>query len=390
MKVSSQTFQPLVGKTVIDLTQVLAGPYATYQLALLGAEVLKIENPNGGDWTREGNAPDGLENQNMGTAYLTQNANKKSIGLDLKSPRDIEKLKKLVENADVFVENFRPGTAARLGLSYTNIKKIKPNIVYCSISGFGQDGPISNRPAYDHIVQGMCGIMRLTGTNETEPNKVGAPYVDYATGLNGAFAIVSALHEVNRTGKSVKLDVAMLDTSLLLMSSLVTDHLNNGWIPEPSGNEAWSRSPSSGAFETQSDLLMIAANNERQFERFCTAINRKDLLRDKKFQHPTDRKKNKDELRHLVEQIIKTKTAEYWEEKLNEEGVPATKVRKLDEILSEHQVEKRGITHKLKIPGLRNSLHVPTLGFKVDGEIIAPKEAPPRLGQDTDYIIEEK
>lgn len=390
MKVSSQMFQPLIGKTVIDLTQVLAGPYATYQLALLGAEVLKIEDPNGGDWTRAGNAPDGLENQNMGTAYLTQNANKKSIILDLKSPKDIQKLKKLVEDADVFVENFRPGTAARLGLSYDDIKKIRSDIVYCSISGFGQDGPISNRPAYDHIVQGMCGIMRLTGTNETEPNKVGAPYVDYATGLNGAFAIVSALHEVNRTQKSVKLDVAMLDTSLLLMSTLITDHLNNGWVPAPSGNEAWSQSPSSGAFETQSDLLMIAANNERQFGRFCRAINREDLMKDKRFQHSKDRKKNKDELRHIVEQIIKTKTAEYWEEKLNEVGVPATKVRKLDEILSENQVEKRGITHKLRIPGIRNSLHVPTLGFKVDGEIIAPKEPPPRLGQDTDYIIEKK
>ena len=383
-------FQPLIGKTVIDLTQVLAGPYATYQLALLGADVLKIEDPNGGDWTREGKAPDSLENQNMGTAYLTQNANKKSITLNLKSRRDIEKLKKLVEDADVFVENFRPGTAARLGLSYDKIKKIRPNIVYCSISGFGQDGPISNRPAYDHIVQGMCGIMRLTGTNETEPNKVGAPYVDYATGLNGAFAIVSALHEVNRTGKSVKLDVAMLDTSLLLMSSLVTDHLNTGWIPTPSGNEAWSQSPSSGAFETRSDLLMIAANNERQFERFCTAINRGDLLKDKRFQHSKDRKKNKDELRHIVEQIIKTKTAEYWEEKFNEEGVPATKIRKLDEVLSEQQVEKRGITHKLRIPGTRNSLHVPTLGFKVDDEIIAPKEPPPRLGQDNDHVIEEE
>ena len=383
-------FQPLIGKTVIDLTQVLAGPYATYQLALLGADVLKIEDPNGGDWTREGKAPDSLENQNMGTAYLTQNANKKSITLNLKSRRDIEKLKKLVEDADVFVENFRPGTAARLGLSYDNIKKIRSNIVYCSISGFGQDGPISNRPAYDHIVQGMCGIMRLTGTNETEPNKVGAPYVDYATGLNGAFAIVSALHEVNRTGKSVKLDVAMLDTSLLLMSSLVTDHLNTGWIPTPSGNEAWSQSASSGAFETQSDLLMIAANNERQFERFCTAINRGDLLKDKRFQHSKDRKKNKDELRHIVEQIIKTKTAEFWEEKFNEEGVPATKIRKLDEVLSEQQVEKRGITHKLRLPGTRNSLHVPTLGFKVDDEIIAPKEPPPRLGQDNDHVIEEE
>ena len=374
----------LEGVRVLDLSRLVAGNVLTTQLADFGADVIKIERPGRGDdlrhWREEG----------IETLWKVYGRNKRSIVLDLKVSEDLDKLKALVSQSDVFVENFRPGTAARLGLSYDDIKKIRSDIVYCSISGFGQDGPISNRPAYDHIVQGMCGIMRLTGTNETEPNKVGAPYVDYATGLNGAFAIVSALHEVNRTRKSVKLDVAMLDTSLLLMSTLVTDHLNTGWVPAPSGNEAWSQSPSSGAFETQSDLLMIAANNERQFGRFCRAINREDLMNDKRFQHSKDRKKNKDELRHIVEQIIQTKTAEYWEEKLNEEGVPATKVRKLDEILSENQVEKRGITYKLRIPGMRNSLHVPTLGFKVDDEIIAPNEPPPRLGQDTDYITEKK
>ena len=387
METSSQKFQPLKGKTIIDLTQVLAGPYATYQLALLGADVIKVEDPRGGDWTREGSAPPGLENQNMGTAYLTQNANKKSITLDLKSAKDIEKLKDLVEAADVFVENFRPGTASRLGLSYENIKQVKPNIVYCSISGFGQDGPISNRPAYDHIVQGMCGIMRLTGTTATEPNKVGAPYVDYATGLNGAFAIVSALHEVNRTGKSIKLDVSMLDTSLLLMSSLVTNHLNTGWAPVASGNEAWSKSPTSGAFETQSGLLMIAANNEAQFERFCSAITRQDLLDNQKFKDPGKRKENQNELRNLIEKIIKTQTAEYWEEKFNDYAVPAARVRNLDEILDERQVKERKVTQKLKIPGIKNSLHMPTLGFKVDNKVVAPQKPPPKLGQDNHHII---
>ena len=376
----------LDGVKVLDLTTIYSGPICTTILGDQGADIIKIESPEG-DFMRQ--ALD-VERNGVSGMFSMLNRNKRSIVIDLGTEEGKSLLKEMLASADVIVENFRPGTAARLGVSYDKIKKIRPNIVYCSISGFGQDGPISNRPAYDHIVQGMSGIMRLTGTNETEPNKVGAPYVDYATGLNGAFAIVSALHEVNRTGKSVKLDVAMLDTSLLLMSSLVTDHLNTGWIPTPSGNEAWSQSPSSGAFETQSDLLMIAANNERQFERFCTAINRGDLLKDKRFQHSKDRNNNKDELRHIVEQIIKTKTAEYWEEKFNEEGVPATKVRKLDEILSEQQVKKRGITHKLRIPGTRNSLHVPTLGFKVDDEIIAPKEPPPRLGQDNDHIIEEE
>ena len=187
-------FQPLSNIRVVDLTQVLAGPYATYQLALMGAEVLKIEQPDLGDWTRYGTAPAGLQEQQMATAYLTQNAGKKSITLNLKKSSDMKSLKKLIKTADVFVENFRPGTANKLGLSSSEVFKIKPNIIYCSISAYGHDGPKSKRPAYDHIVQGMSGIMRLTGTRETEPNKVGAPYIDYATGMNAAFAIVSALH----------------------------------------------------------------------------------------------------------------------------------------------------------------------------------------------------
>ena len=221
-------FQPLFGIRVVDLTQILAGPYATYQLALLGAEVIKVEPPEVGDWTRAGAAPEGLEGQGMSTGFMTQNAAKKSVALDLKSEQGHAALLALVETADVFVENFRPGTADRLGLSYEAIKAVKPGIIYCWISAYGQDGPIGHRPAYDHVVQGMCGIMRTTGTPQTEPNKVGAPYIDYATGMNAAFAIVAALHEVRRTDIGVRLDVAMLDTSLLLMASLVTNHLNTG------------------------------------------------------------------------------------------------------------------------------------------------------------------
>lgn len=383
-------FQPLKDIRVIDLTQVLAGPYATYQLALLGADVIKIEQPNSGDWTRQGSCPEGLENQNMATAYLTQNANKKSVTLDLKKKSNVQKLNNLIKTADIFVENFRPDVADRLGVSYEKIKKLKHNIIYCSISGYGQDGPIANRPAYDHIVQGMCGIMRLTGTAATEPNKVGAPYIDYATGLNGAFAIVAALHEVRRTGKSVRLDVAMLDTAMLLMSSLVTNHLNTGWAPTASGNEAWSQSPSSGAFATKTGLLMIAANNERQFRNLCLALNMQNLLTNIKFKNPSVRNTNKIELRNLIEKKILSKPAEYWEEKLNSHAVPATKVRTLDEVIKEPQFTARKLTHKIKVRGANTSMHMPTLGFKVNGAVVAPTTSPPRLGEDNTNIFETK
>jgi len=304
-------FQPLFGIRVVDLTQVLAGPYATYQLALLGAEVIKVEPPEVGDWTRTGAAPEGLEGQGMSTGFMTQNAAKKSVALDLKSEQGHAALLALVETADVFVENFRPGTAARLGLSYEAIKVVKPGIIYCSISAYGQDGPIGHRPAYDHVVQGMCGIMRTTGTPQTEPNKVGAPYIDYATGMNAAFAIVAALHEVRRTGGGVRLDVAMLDTSLLLMASLVTNHLNTGWIPTATGNEAWSQSPSSGAFETTDGTLMIAANNERQFRDLCRVIDLGPLLDDPRFDAPARRRDHVPELRRLIAERIKSQSADH-------------------------------------------------------------------------------
>lgn len=380
-------FKPLDGVRVIDLTQVLAGPYATYQLALLGAEVIKVEPPDRGDWTRDGGAPKGIENQQLGTSFLTQNANKKSVTIDLKTEAGLAALMSLIETADVFVENFRPGTAARLGLSYDEVRRVRPGIVYGSISAYGQDGPIGHRPAYDHIVQGMCGIMRTTGTPETEPNKVGAPYIDYATGMNAAFAIVSGVLEARRTGESVRLDVAMLDTSLLLMASLVTNHLNTGATFKASGNEAWSQSPSSGAFETTDGTLMIAANNERQFRDLCRAIDRAELLEDPRFDAPEERRAHVPELRRLIAERIVTESADHWETVLEAAFVPAARIRSLEEVLAEPQIQARELTKTIAVPGAVQPLHMPTLGFKANGEAIGPSEPPARLGQHTDEIL---
>jgi CoA:oxalate CoA-transferase len=380
-------FKPLDGVRVIDLTQVLAGPYATYQLALLGAEVIKVEPPGRGDWTRDGGAPDGLENQHLGTSFLTQNANKKSVTIDLKTEDGLAALMALIKTADIFVENFRPGTAARLGLSHEDVQRARPGIVYASISAYGQDGPIGHRPAYDHVVQGMCGIMRTTGTPETEPNKVGAPYVDYATGMNAAFAIVSGVLEARRTGESVRLDVAMLDTSLLLMASLVTNHLNTGATFKASGNEAWSQSPSSGAFETTDGILMIAANNERQFRDLCRAIDHAELLDDPRFDDPEQRRRNVPELRRQIAERIAAKSADHWEAVLDLAFVPAARIRSLEEVLHEPQIQARELTRTLEVPGATVPLHMPTLGFKANGEAVGPNTPPARLGQHTDEIL---
>ncbi len=380
-------FQPLAGIRVIDLTQVLAGPYAAYQLGLMGAEVIKIEVPGKGDWSRErGEMPD-LNVEGMGLAYLTQNANKKSVTLNLKTQDGLAIMKRLIEGADVFIENFRPGTVGKLGLPFDVVRTLNPRIVYCSISAFGQDGELSHRPAYDHVVQGMSGIMKTTGSAETGPQKVGAPYVDYATGLNAAFAIVSALHETKRTGEAVYLDVAMLDTSMLLMASLVTSHVNAGWIPKPAGNEAWSQSPSSGAFETADGLLMVAANNDKQFRALCTGLDRQDILEDDRWRDPQARHANAAGLRAELMRVFRSRTAEKWERALNIAGVPAARVRSLDETLAESHAHTRAFTQPLPWGREPGDIHLPTLGFKINGEVVAATVPPPGLGADTHAVL---
>ncbi len=381
-------FQPLANVRVIDLTQVLAGPYAAYQLALLGADVIKIETPGIGDWSRQHGYLSSLNEAGMGLTYLTQNANKKSVTLNLKAPEGVSILKRLIADADVFIENFRPGTIARLGLPFDVVKALNPRIVYCSISAYGQDGDMSRRPAYDHVIQGMCGIMKTTGTAETGPVKVGAPYVDYATGLNAAFAIVSALHETRRTGKAVHLDVAMLDTSMLLMASLLTSHLTGGWAPKPSGNEAWSQSPSSGAFETADRLLMVAANNDKQFEALCRGIERPDILEDPRWSTAAERARHAKELRAELVKVFKSRRALEWEQALDDAGVPAAMVRSLDETLAEDHAKARQFTRRLHLSHPPSDVDVPTLGFKVNDEVVAPSVAPPELGNDTRAVLQ--
>ena len=382
-------FQPLKGLRVIDLTQVLAGPYATYQLALLGAEVIKVENPDGGDWTRAGQSLPGHENQGLGASFLTQNANKRSIAIDLKQPAGLALLKQLVTSADIFVENYRPGTAAKLGLSFDNIKALNKKIIYCSMSAYGQDGPLSHRPAYDHVVQGMCGIMQSTGTAQTTPNKVGSPYIDYVTGLNGAFAMTNAVHQVRLTGEAVRIDVAMLDSAMLLMASMLTQSLSLGMEHHANGNAAFSRSPSSGAFATTSGTLMIAANNERQFASLCTGLDRTDILQDARWSTAQARSENADSLRDEIAARILGNTAAHWEAKLDKELVPAARVRGITEVLNEDHLQARGLMVGMAMEGSEVAAFVPTLGFKADGEVIAPVRAPVRLGADTDAVLGE-
>ena len=383
------TFEPLAGLRVVDLTQVLAGPYATYQLALMGADVIKIERPDGGDWTRgNGNARE-LAAAGMSPGYMTQNANKKSVTLNLKTPQGVDIVKRLVAGADVFVENFSPGTITRLGLGFDDVKELNPQIVYCSISAYGQDGPLSTRPAYDHVVQGMCGIMNTTGTADSGPTKVGSPYVDYATGMNAALAIVSGVMENRRTKRAVHVDVAMLDSAMLLMSSLMSTYLTTGEQPRASGNTAWSGSPSSGAFETADGTLMLAANNDAQFARLCVALDCEDVIADARFAEADARAQNSEALRELFAIKFRARSAADWEGFLAGHAVPAARVRTIAEVLSEEQLRARQICAPVEVSEIQTTAHVPTLGFKADGAVAAPSAPPPKLSQDTDAVLQE-
>lgn len=380
-------FQPLKGVRIIDLSQVLAGPYATYQLALMGADVIKIEQPGEGDWTRIGGPIADLAEQRMALGFLTHNAGKKSVAINLKSPEGLEVARTLVATADVFVENFKPGVAERLGLGFEVVRKINPKVVYCSISAFGQDGPLSGRPAYDHVIQGMCGIMLTTGQPGDGPTKVGAPYVDYATGMNAAMAVMAGLREVDRTGEAVQVDVAMLDTALMLMASLMSQHLTTGWTPAQNGNEAWSASPSSGAFDTADGMLMLAANHDAQFRNLCSAIGRDDILQDPRWGTVSARNENAGSLRETLQEIFRTRPAAYWEDLLNGAAVPAARVRGLDEVMAEPQVHARELTSEIHVDGHDSAVHVPTMSFKANGENARPVTPPARLGADTEEVL---
>lgn len=373
---------PLAGITVIDLTQVFAGPYCTYQLALLGAKVIKIEPP-GGELTRYGGALKDLVGEGLGLAFCTQNADKDCVEIDLKQPAGIAKVLELTADADIFVQNYRPGVATRLGLGEDAVRGANANIIYCSISAYGGEGPVGHRPAYDHVVQAMSGIMQTTGTDDMGPVKVGAPYVDYATGLNAAFALMAALRERDRTDEPQTVNVAMLDTALNLMANnLVTTATTGNEIPKL-GNEAASRAPSSGCFEASDGvLIMLAANNERQFVALCAVLGHPEWAEDARWQQPQQRAENQSALRAVMENAFRHRSAAEWETLCDQAGVPASRVRSVGEVLAEGQPEARDLLRELSVGARGTPVSLPGIGFRLNGDSLQPQQAPRISGQD--------
>jgi len=378
---------PLTGIRIIDFSRVLAGPYATYQLALLGARVIKVEQPGSGDWTREG-API-LAVPDVAAGFAAQNADKQSITIDLKSPAGLNIALQLIAGADVVVENFSPGVAARLGMGYQQARQQRADIVYCSLSGFGQDGAFGARPAYDHVVQAISGITMLTGTPQSTPNRIGPPLFDYLSGVYGSFAILAALRERDRTRQAQYVDVAMLDAAIVAMASVVSAHRNGGTIPKAAGNTAASGSPASGIFPTADGLLALAGNQEHQVARLLRVLGIPEVLEDERYAALDARKQNAPAFGALLTQALAKRSAAEWETLLSAAHVPAARVRTLPELLDEPHVATRGVEQQLTDPRTGQSATLPSIGFKWNGQTLGPSTFPPRLGEHTDALLAE-
>ena len=377
----------LEGVRVLDLTNVLAGPFCAYQLGLLGAEVIKVETPGGGDLARQLGADPMLNAQLMGASFLAQNGGKKSITINLKAVGGREILHKLIKDADVLVENFRPGVMLRLGVGYEQLREINPGLVYCAISGYGQDGPMRDAPAYDQIIQGLSGVMSITGDERSAPMRVGYPLCDTIGGMTAAFAVAAALLRRASTGLGAFIDVSMLDCSIAMMGWIVSNYLIAGHSPEPMGNDNFTAAPS-GTFKTGNGLLNIAANKQEQFEALLEAIDRKNLATDPRFAKRENRKKNRAELTAEIESALKARPAIEWESMFNRLGIPAGRVVTVPEALNNPQVQQRGLLQTLAdVPALGRPVTLTRAGFKVQGAEPFVASPPPTLGQHTDEVL---
>ncbi|CAM2156264.1 CaiB/BaiF CoA transferase family protein [Paraburkholderia tropica] len=373
---------PLAGIRVLDLSNVLAGPFCAYQLALFGADVTKVEHPEGGDLARRLGADKDAAARNMGASFVAVNAGKRSITLNLKDPRGKAILLDLVRDTDVLVENFRPGVMDRLGLGFDQLSEVNPRLVYCAISGFGDSGELSPRPAYDQIIQGMAGVMSVTGDAESAPLRVGYPVSDTVGGLTAAFGICAALVDARTSGRGRRLDVSMLEATLATMGWVVSNYLNAGVEPVPMGNENFTAAPS-GTFATGDGLLNIAANETRQFESLCAVIGRPELSSDARFAARHLRKQHRTELKAEIEAALAADSAANWEARLLAQGVPVGRVLSVPQILAHPHLAERQFVREFAPANGEAAQRVTRAGLRLSDGDAAPAAPAPALGAHT-------
>ena len=383
--------QSFAGVRVLDFTQVLSGPFATQQLGFLGAEIVKVEQPGIGDQCRDMLAAPGvLEETRMSPMYLSVNAGKRSLSLDLKKPAAREVVRRLIAWADVLVQNFKAGTMERMGFGFETARGINPRLIYCSVSGFGQSGPKAPAAAYDPAIQATSGMMSITGYPETGPVKTGYWVCDMATGMTAAFAIAAALFRRERTGEGQHIDVSMLDTAMAVLGPIISNYVNAGVVPELFGNASQARSPISDLFPTAKGWLLLAAAGPAHWIQLCRALDRADLVEDPRFATREGRRDNGAALREELNVTFAAQDAATWETRIAAAGVPCAAVQTIPEALNSPQVVHREqLTYMPGPPGVDRDIAFIGAPFKLDKDGPGTDLPPPRIGQHTDAILAE-
>ena len=376
--------RPFEGVKILDFTQVLAGPYASYQLALLGADVIKLERREGEDMRR---TPLSREWADRGLApgWQAINGNKRSLTIDLRQPEAIGIVRQLAAEADVVMENFRPGVMDRLGIGYAALSVINPRLIYCAISGFGQTGPERSGAGYDGKIQAMSGIMAITGHAESGPTRAGFAVCDVLSGATAAFGISSALFQRTHTGKGQLVDVSMLEATLAFLSGQVADYTVAGHRQQPSGNQAVSRRPTANLFKAGEGYLLLAVNSEKQYRALMTALGRADTLDDPRFSDWFLRQQNEPALRAIIEQALASKHPRQWEKILEAAGAPCASIWKIEEVIDHPQIVARQALQEIETPYGR--LRFAGSGFQLGHGGGRLDTMAPELGAHTDEVL---
>ena len=373
---------PLTGVRVLDLGRHLAGPTCAMWLGDLGADVIKIENPERGEDGR-GSGPPFFNGESA--FFLSANRNKRSLTLDVKRPEGQEIFRRLADTADVVVENFRPGVMDALGIGYLAVSEQNPRIIYCSISGYGADGPFAERPGFDQIIQGTSGLMSVTGFEDGEPVRVGIPIADLLTGLFGAYGVLAALQARERTGRGQVVNTSLLESMVGMLSFQAVRYLNGGGVPPPAGNHHPINAPY-GVYKTRDGYITLGATGDKRWGTFCNLLGTPQWIDDPRFATNGGRFENRYQLAKLIEEKLQARTSDEWERILNENGIPCGPIYHMDEALEHPQVHHRQMVVEREHPtmGIVRLLGLPVKLSETPGDV---QRVPPLLGQHTDEIL---
>lgn len=378
--------KPFTGVKILDFTRVLAGPYGTYQLALLGADVIKVESREGDDM-RYGNRANDWEKRGLAAPWVSVNAGKRSITLDLKQPKAIEVIKRLVPKVDVVTENFRPGVMAKLGIGYETLKAINPRLIYCAVSGFGQVGPERATAAFDGMIQAMSGLMSITGFPANGPTRVGFAGADVMSGATSALGIAAALYQRTHTGKGQLVDVAMIDAVMGYLAQQFTEHLMTGRVHEQAANLSVTRKPTGNLFKTKDGWMVLAVMTEPQFQRLVKVLGCEKVLVDPRFADWPKRIENNKPLHEVVEAAMKTETSATWAERFAKADVPAGRVLSIPETAKLDLMKHRTVLQTVETE--HGPIQVVGSGFRLEHGGGSVDRPPAKLGQHTEEVLGE-